>query len=253
MSSLRTSSVSSLQPFLSSTLADVIFAPLQLENRLKSSGLWGTIVPNVFKPSVFLQIQFKDATVELGNSIEVEKAQDEPKVGFVSNVRCSFFPFLSLTDRAKEREQEPTNEKQDDHLLLLIDPDAPSRNDPKWGPFLHWIQPGLKPLSIDEIASVADTGEGAKEGGDDAVWVKKNEKAKVDYLGPAPPEGTGYARLSSPQLPDSELIEWTARTALIDTFTCCTVNLKRKSRYPKIVRPRSKRWEIVNNSISRVS
>lgn len=105
----------------------------------------------------------------------------------------SVLPVECTDSLMKEGVQEPTNEKQDSHLLLLIDPDAPSREDPKWGPFLHWIQPGLKPLSIDEIASVADTGEGAR---DDAVWVKKDQDAKVEYLGPAPPEGTGYALIS---------------------------------------------------------
>ncbi|GAA6063573.1 hypothetical protein JCM10212_003152 [Sporobolomyces blumeae] len=145
---------------------------------LKKAELWGTIVPPQLSESVPVQLEFPKAKVELGNAIEVADAQAEPKVGFVSD--------------------DPIKDPQDAHLLLVIDPDAPTRPDPKWGPFLHFIQPGLKPRSVDEIEALhADktSRSGADDGEDAGIWASnEGTKSLVEWLGPAPPEGSGPHR-----------------------------------------------------------
>jgi len=63
------------------------------------------------------------------------------------------------------------------HYQVLTDPDAPSRDDPKWSEFCHWIVTGLEAESATEVS--VDLSKG---------------KQIVKYMGPAPPEKTGKHR-----------------------------------------------------------
>jgi len=56
------------------------------------------------------------------------------------------------------------------YTIIMCDPDAPSRESPKWRNFLHWC---IVNIPGDEISK------GAKV---------------MDYMGPAPPRGTGLHR-----------------------------------------------------------
>jgi phosphatidylethanolamine-binding protein (PEBP) family uncharacterized protein len=53
-------------------------------------------------------------------------------------------------------------------MLLLVDPDAPTPDDPKFAFWRHWVLPGLRPLSGDE------------------GLVAQVQPALTEYLGPGP-------------------------------------------------------------------
>jgi phosphatidylethanolamine-binding protein (PEBP) family uncharacterized protein len=65
----------------------------------------------------------------------------------------------------------------------MTDPDAPSREDPKWSEFCHWIITGLKPAA----SSTADPAAPRP------VAISKGREI-VEYMGPAPPPKTGKHR-----------------------------------------------------------
>ncbi|KAL6366107.1 hypothetical protein LRP88_00203 [Fusarium phalaenopsidis] len=54
------------------------------------------------------------------------------------------------------------------YMLLLVDPDAPTPDDPKFAFWRHWVLPGLMPLSGDE------------------GMVAQVQPALTEYLGPGP-------------------------------------------------------------------
>jgi len=61
------------------------------------------------------------------------------------------------------------------YTLMLVDPDAPTPEDPKFAFWRHWVLPGLQPLA-----------------GVDGV-VAQTKPAVTDYLGPGPKDS--YVRL----------------------------------------------------------
>ncbi|GAA5968303.1 hypothetical protein JCM21900_001165 [Sporobolomyces salmonicolor] len=80
-----------------------------------------TLIPENFRPRVYLEAEFPESnvTVHFGNEVAIEDAQAPPVVDFTAK------PVL--------------------YTLLVLDPDAPSRSTPYWSPFLHYALPGLKP------------------------------------------------------------------------------------------------------------
>ncbi|GAA5904833.1 hypothetical protein JCM5296_005085 [Sporobolomyces johnsonii] len=151
----------------------VVILPLQgVQSALHKSGLLGTLIPDLFRPKVFLQVEFPSsgAAVQLGNDVSLDDANEAPRVEFVA--------------------EDPASPAESLYTLVVVDPDAPSRADPKWSPFLHFVLPGLKPQSADSIAATVDKGELAAAAG----LVEKTKEALVEWMGPAPPEGTGPHR-----------------------------------------------------------
>ncbi|KAJ4178073.1 carboxypeptidase Y inhibitor [Fusarium falciforme] len=59
------------------------------------------------------------------------------------------------------------------YVIVMTDPDAPSRQDPKWSEFCHWIRASYPAL--------------------DSV-TRRRRKDLVEYTPPAPPAGTGPHR-----------------------------------------------------------
>ncbi|GAA5919217.1 hypothetical protein JCM1841_002508 [Sporobolomyces salmonicolor] len=122
-----------------------------LKSALEAHGLLGSsIIPKSFTPEVFVRVLYlrSNVAVSPGELVGVHKTQEEPRVSFETHQGD---PEL--------------------YTLALLDPDAPSKSDPKWAPFRHWLVTGVKP------------GEPAKFG-----------EALTSYMGPAPPAGTGPHR-----------------------------------------------------------
>lgn len=135
---------------------------------LKKADLLGTpFIPSTFKPSVFLQVEFPSgASVQLGNEVTPARGVEAPSISFV-----------------------PENpEGGDTFALLAFDPDAPSREDQKFGPWRHWIIGGLKPSTLDEISALAESGTKGTS------LVKSTEEALTPWVGPSPGAGTGLHR-----------------------------------------------------------
>ncbi|GAA6004305.1 hypothetical protein JCM10207_000660 [Rhodosporidiobolus poonsookiae] len=121
----------------------------QLKAALTESGLIGSsVVPSTFQnPAVLLHATYPTfGNVQPGATHTVAETQDEPSVSFNApeGAECKF-------------------------TIILADPDAPSRQDQKWSPFLHW--------------ALADVVPGQAPG-----------QTLVTYMGPAPPPKTGPHR-----------------------------------------------------------
>ncbi|KAK5991783.1 OV-16 antigen [Cladobotryum mycophilum] len=122
---------------LSSSLAEANLVP----------GSAADIVPHGFKPTTKLNISFSGREVDLGNLFRVTEVKLAPFI--------SFEPEAGASSDAS-------------YLLLLVDPDAPTPDDPKFAFWRHWVISGLKPLA-----------------NADGV-VAQTKPTLTEYLGPGP-------------------------------------------------------------------
>ncbi|KAM0274856.1 hypothetical protein ACHAQH_007815 [Verticillium albo-atrum] len=115
------------------------------------------IIPNViseFQPVLGLSASWsKDASASLGNTLDPSALSSPPSV-HLEKTSPAFGPATAKS-----------------YVLTLTDPDAPSRDNPKWGEFCHWIATGLS-IST-STSSLEDV---------------------LEYKPPAPPEKTGPHR-----------------------------------------------------------
>ncbi|KAJ3283652.1 hypothetical protein HK104_010285 [Borealophlyctis nickersoniae] len=110
----------------------------------------GEIIPDVisdFKPTVVVTAACAKGPINYGNEFEVSDMQFPPSVSWVSS--------------------EPGSPL---HLLVMVDPDAPSRDHPKNRLYRHWAVANIKG---DDIATATEL---------------------TPYMPPAPPEGSGPHR-----------------------------------------------------------
>ncbi|EGR51414.1 uncharacterized protein TRIREDRAFT_104288 [Trichoderma reesei QM6a] len=105
-------------------LAEALSASLSSANLVP--GPAQALVPPDFKPTTRLSISFDGKDVELGNLFRVSEVKLAPFVSF---------------------EAEPNAPEDASYMLLLVDPDAPTPDDPKFAFWRHWVLPGLKPLA----------------------------------------------------------------------------------------------------------
>ncbi|KAL7935491.1 phosphatidylethanolamine-binding protein [Trichoderma chlorosporum] len=123
---------------LSSSLAEARLVPGSAEE----------LVPRDFKPATRLGISFGGRDVDLGNLFRVNEVK--------------LAPFVSFEAEAGDSLENAS------YMLLLVDPDAPTPDDPKFAFWRHWVLPGLKPLA--EADGV----------------VAQTKPALTDYLAPGP-------------------------------------------------------------------
>ncbi|KAJ3499065.1 hypothetical protein NLG97_g648 [Lecanicillium saksenae] len=96
-----------------------------LENAKLVPGPAASLIPSAFAPSADLSVSFGDAKVQLGNMLRVSQVQQKPEVGFQLNAGA--------------------DSDDGSYLAMLIDPDAPTPEDPKFAFWRHWVVSGLKP------------------------------------------------------------------------------------------------------------
>ena len=103
------------------------------------------IIPDVipasysFTPSVLFSIVWPAEGLEivLGDKVQREKTLEEPEI----KLQPLIAPIADVDDSARggtvvEEEEEAGNVK---YTLVMTDPDAPSREDPKFGQWRHWV------------------------------------------------------------------------------------------------------------------
>lgn len=119
-----------------STSADPLTS---LKSALERESLSPTIIPSSFQPTLLFTIQYPpDVEVLLGNKLTVEQTKVEPSVVVVP---------MSVPEAVADGDGKEGGEgtrgystKEDvSYTLVMTDPDAPSRDDPKFGPFRHWV------------------------------------------------------------------------------------------------------------------
>ncbi|KAK5821772.1 phosphatidylethanolamine-binding protein [Linnemannia elongata] len=122
------------------------------EAALKQEG----IIPDVldsFHPKTILMVSYgSNNEVALGNTLSVEDTQQAPQVSFQA--------------------ESPS----DQYTLIMTDPDAPSRKDPKMREYRHWVVANISGTSDFQPANVAQG------------------SVVTSYMGPAPPAGSGPHR-----------------------------------------------------------
>ncbi|KAM0351032.1 hypothetical protein ACHAPU_002813 [Fusarium lateritium] len=121
---------------LSNSLAEAKLVP----------GAAANLIPENFEPTTDLRVTFDGKAVELGNLLRANDCKRSPSIQFA--------PEADAPGDAT-------------YMLLLVDPDAPTPDDPKFAFWRHWVLPGLRPLSS------GDT-------------VAQGKPALTEYLGPGP-------------------------------------------------------------------
>ncbi|KAI0643975.1 PEBP-like protein [Trametes meyenii] len=129
------------------------------------------IIPDVlpetlaFTPSVLFSIVYPNgAEVNLGNYMTVEETQDEPEIR-----------FAALNGPWDDSAGEVS------YTLAMLDPDAPSRNEPMYRTFRHWVITGLKSPPLTSNSA-------------DALNALKTHPSVTPYRPPGPRPNSGLHR-----------------------------------------------------------
>ncbi|KAF4218287.1 hypothetical protein CNMCM8980_005463 [Aspergillus fumigatiaffinis] len=99
----------------------------QLMQSLAQAGLTPGLLPFLppdFKPTTQLHVSFNNKPVSLGNLFRASECKTAPTVSF-----------------SEEENNQPSSTS---YTLLLVDPDAPTPDDPKFAFWRHWVVSGLK-------------------------------------------------------------------------------------------------------------
>lgn len=116
------------------------------------------IIPTVlddFYPTIVVNVTWSTKkTAELGNTLKPKKLQDVPSINLI-DITHHYPSDLEFT-------------------IAMTDPDAPSRDDPKWSEMCHWIATNVSLTSTN--------------------WVSHKFDEVVEYKPPGPPPKTGKHR-----------------------------------------------------------
>ncbi|KAI0009975.1 PEBP-like protein [Xylariaceae sp. FL0662B] len=137
----------------------------KVQHELQHAEIFPTVIDE-FVPEFLLHVKWPSGEkASLGNTVKVDKAQDEPHFTVHQDAASSLLhPEVSHVD----------------YTLAMTDPDAPSRNNPKWSEFCHFIATGVR---------VSPTGIDASP-----TFVESKLKPIIPYQPPGPPPGTGKHR-----------------------------------------------------------
>lgn len=125
-----------------------------IRNRLRKAEIIPTVVDD-FIPSWTLQVAWQwpetskhNVTTKLGNTIDPDLLQDPP------NAYLDMDPASSVW----KKKQYP------EIVLTMSDPDAPSRDDPKWSEVCHWIVAAHGKRNVTEVMPYKPPGPPPKTG-----------------------------------------------------------------------------------------
>jgi phosphatidylethanolamine-binding protein (PEBP) family uncharacterized protein len=130
-----------------------------------------TTVIDDFLPSLTLSVSWSKDDAELGNTIKPKHLQDAPTIRLKDSTDPEGITSSNMT-----------------YIITLTDPDAPSRDDPKWSEMCHWIATNVslsqKTVSILPIPFLNTKDYETSSEFDDVV----------EYKPPGPPPKTGKHR-----------------------------------------------------------
>lgn len=93
---------------------------------LKRERIVPDVLPESFMPSLLFSIVYPNGReVMLGNEFTVEETQDEPSISFAA----MNMPI----------EQADSADGEVGYTLVMLDPDAPSKAQPLYKSFRHWV------------------------------------------------------------------------------------------------------------------
>ncbi|KAI1482478.1 PEBP-like protein [Daldinia eschscholtzii] len=109
----------------------------KVQHELKKAEIFPTVIDE-FLPSFLLDAEWPSGErTELGNTVKVDDVQDEPTIA----VRQSHSSSLSDEKRSGVT-----------YTITITDPDAPSRDNPEWSEFCHFIATGVGVSSSETTA-----------------------------------------------------------------------------------------------------
>ncbi|CAO0798493.1 unnamed protein product [Mucor circinelloides] len=131
----------------------IITADINVNSSLEKVGLIPDVIPSAISPSTLLKVDYTKSSkdVALGNNLTPQETSETPDVFFVAPDQSAFY------------------------TLLMTDPDAPSAQDKKFGPWRHWV-----------VTNISGT--------DVSKSLKKAENQHTPYIGPGPGENSGTHR-----------------------------------------------------------
>jgi len=153
---------------------------LNVRAALKKAEIIPTVIDD-FLPYLSLNVTWPSCkTADLGNIIKPDYAQK--------------IPSIELRDDATSSDTSATSSDLT-YTVALTDPDAPSRDDPKWSEFCHWIITNV-PLTRTGHFTAADVSGTANAGSVEAATqtMAKGLKEVIEYKPPGPPPKTGKHR-----------------------------------------------------------
>ncbi|KAI0077541.1 PEBP-like protein [Panus rudis PR-1116 ss-1] len=135
---------------------------------LKREKLIPEILPESFTPSILFSIGFPSSGKEviLGNEFNVDETQDEPEINFT--------PLNMPVEQAD-------SDDEISYTLAMVDPDAPTRAEPIYRSFRHWLITGLK-FPRDTASTTSD------------LTALKTRAAITPYRPPGPRPASGTHR-----------------------------------------------------------
>ncbi|KAK3294168.1 phosphatidylethanolamine-binding protein [Chaetomium fimeti] len=143
-------------------MATALLSSLQQANLLPSKA-----IPADFTPTFDLTVRFpgeSQTAISNGTLVRVSQVSQAPTISISANTAAS--PSAASPDAPK-----PTR-----LTLLLIDPDAPTPDDPKFAYWRHWVVTGI-PAPSTEVAAAASEG-----------------RTLTAYLAPGPKDESGPHR-----------------------------------------------------------
>jgi len=129
---------------------------------LKKAEIIPTVIDD-FLPSLTLSVDWSHKSAKLGNTIKPKKLQHQPTI--------------TLHDSTSSIDASKANMT---YVVTLTDPDAPSRDDPKWSEMCHWIAANIS-IHTDTLSVLPAL---TSSGSDDVM----------PYKPPGPPPKTGKHR-----------------------------------------------------------
>ncbi|KAI0841058.1 PEBP-like protein [Hypoxylon sp. FL0890] len=138
----------------------------KVQRELEKADIFPTVIDK-FLPSLLLDAEWPSGEhAKLGNIVLVEKVQDEPDI---------------IVHRSQGRSDSSVTEGNSNvtYTITITDPDAPSRDNPKWSEFCHFIATGIKLSSTSGSSTVVHL---------------SDLKEIMPYKPPGPPPKTGKHR-----------------------------------------------------------
>ncbi|KAF1997052.1 PEBP-like protein [Amniculicola lignicola CBS 123094] len=104
-----------------------------LLHSLKAASLLpSAIIPAEFNPSIDLSVEYPDKPITHGNLMRVSDVKETPKISF-------------------------TGAPDQSYTFMLIDPDAPTPDDPKFAYWRHWVVTNIKGEGNADVAQAGTT------------------------------------------------------------------------------------------------
>jgi len=143
-----------------------IDTPALLSSLSTANLLPSPLIPETFTPSVRLTVSFNDKAVAAGNLFRSSDCKIAPTISFTPEVR--WFAASSHPIDSTNAMPQANTSKDITYTVLLVDPDAPTPEDPKFAYWRHWV-----------VSLVSQSDDASKD-------ATKSGKTLTEYLGPGP-------------------------------------------------------------------